>query len=278
MQMRFLREYAVDYNGRRAAIRAGYSATRAEVTASRLLTLLRDRPEMVAAREAVAATLGLDEEAVREGLLVEALGRGPDTSTGARLRAWNALLHHAAQGVGDGAGEGHPPTLTVEFVDPGPRGADPDPVPADAAATREAGASQPDDSISPRQRRFIDACREEPVPHRAALRAGYNGNDGWALARRFAGHPTVVAARQARNEDMRQLVGRCLAGLLVEARGAGPDTNANARVSAWKLIARQLGMISPDAGPAPSLRVLVVDPDGTVREMRPPRDQEPAAD
>jgi phage terminase small subunit len=37
-QQRFVHEYLIDLNGKQAAIRAGYAAASAEVTASRLLS------------------------------------------------------------------------------------------------------------------------------------------------------------------------------------------------------------------------------------------------
>jgi phage terminase small subunit len=61
-QARFVAEYAVDMNGTQAAIRAGYSKTRAHVTASELL----DDPEIAAAvavnnRKVVEAVIGSAE-------------------------------------------------------------------------------------------------------------------------------------------------------------------------------------------------------------------------
>ncbi len=56
---RFIREYAIDVNGKAAAIRAGYSAKSAEVTASRLL---RDEKVRAAADEL------LEREAAQRGI------------------------------------------------------------------------------------------------------------------------------------------------------------------------------------------------------------------
>jgi phage terminase small subunit len=51
-QARFVEEYIVDLNGKRAAIRAGYSPKTAEVQASRLLRYAQVRMAIKAAMEA----------------------------------------------------------------------------------------------------------------------------------------------------------------------------------------------------------------------------------
>lgn len=64
-QQRFIEEYLVDLNGKQAAIRAGYAAGSAHVTASRLL----NRPSV---RASVASTIG-DRFGVTRWTIVEEL-------------------------------------------------------------------------------------------------------------------------------------------------------------------------------------------------------------
>jgi phage terminase small subunit len=63
-QARFAEEYIVDLNGKRAAIRAGYSPKTAEVQASRLLSFAKVRKAIKAAMEARSRRTGITADRV----------------------------------------------------------------------------------------------------------------------------------------------------------------------------------------------------------------------
>lgn len=68
-QSRFVHEYLVDGNGTQAAIRAGYGAAGARVTACRLLTNPNVQKAVEARQASDAARLGIDRQNVLAGLL-----------------------------------------------------------------------------------------------------------------------------------------------------------------------------------------------------------------
>lgn len=68
-QKRFVEEYALDHNGARAAVRAGYAARSTKVTASRLLTKANVREALAVSQRQVAQRLEIDRQQVLEGLL-----------------------------------------------------------------------------------------------------------------------------------------------------------------------------------------------------------------
>lgn len=61
---RFVAEYVIDYNGRRAAIAAGYTPERARQTASELLAMPEVQAQVQARQEEVKTALGITEEVV----------------------------------------------------------------------------------------------------------------------------------------------------------------------------------------------------------------------
>lgn len=65
---RFVAEYVIDYNGRRAAIAAGYTPDRARQTASELLAMPEVQEQVQARQEAVKAALGITQEVVLDRL------------------------------------------------------------------------------------------------------------------------------------------------------------------------------------------------------------------
>ena len=69
-QLRFVEEYSLDHNGAAAAVRAGFAANSARVTASRLLTKANVKAAVAALEAEAAKTLRV----TREGVLA-ALGR-----------------------------------------------------------------------------------------------------------------------------------------------------------------------------------------------------------
>lgn len=65
---RFVAEYLIDYNGRRAAIASGYSPDRARQTASELLATPEVQQMVQARQEAVKAALGITQDVVLDRL------------------------------------------------------------------------------------------------------------------------------------------------------------------------------------------------------------------
>jgi phage terminase small subunit len=61
-QKRFADEYLVDYNGKQAAIRAGYSPKTAEVTASRLLSIVKVQEYLQSKHNKIANKLEISQE------------------------------------------------------------------------------------------------------------------------------------------------------------------------------------------------------------------------
>lgn len=68
-QVRFIDEYLVDANGTQAAVRAGYGAAGARVTAHRLLTNIAISSAIAARQHADAAVLRVKRQDVLKGLL-----------------------------------------------------------------------------------------------------------------------------------------------------------------------------------------------------------------
>ena len=88
---KFATEYIKDANGRQAAIRAGYSPKSAHVTASRLLNDAKVQARIAALIAKRGERLEIDQDRIVRGLLLEAVGRGPDTSSSARTKAWTNI-------------------------------------------------------------------------------------------------------------------------------------------------------------------------------------------
>lgn len=65
-QRLFVAEYLKDFNGKQAAIRAGYAAPNAEVTASKLLRQAKVQAEVAKAQDARARRIGIDADRVLE--------------------------------------------------------------------------------------------------------------------------------------------------------------------------------------------------------------------
>ena len=90
-QAAFVREYAVDKNGKQAAIRAGYSPKTAEAQASRLLSYAKVRAAVDAALKEVAEKTETEAEWVRRRLKEEATDYSATASHSARVRALELL-------------------------------------------------------------------------------------------------------------------------------------------------------------------------------------------
>lgn len=93
-QQAFVDNYLIDLNATQAAIRAGYSEKAAAATGYENLR----KPEIAAAVQAAmqqrAEAAAVTAEMVLERLRVEAEGRGPDTTSSARIRASELLGKH----------------------------------------------------------------------------------------------------------------------------------------------------------------------------------------
>lgn len=90
----FIREYPIDNNGSKAAIRAGYSEQTAKQQATFLLSKEHIRLHIARVREQIARDINLSHEDVLQGFLLEARGLGPDTSSTARNQAWTSIAKH----------------------------------------------------------------------------------------------------------------------------------------------------------------------------------------
>lgn len=93
-QKRFITEYLRDGNGSRAARRAGYAEKGASQAASEALRNPAIREHITRMRRKIAADVKIDAEAVLRGLHEEATGQGPDTSSSARITAWQHIARH----------------------------------------------------------------------------------------------------------------------------------------------------------------------------------------
>lgn len=91
-QQRFVEEYAVDLNGKQAAIRAGYSAHTAEVQASQLLGKLKVKAAIdLLLAERRTATRKTADDILRE---LESIGFGAREKASDRNRALELLGKH----------------------------------------------------------------------------------------------------------------------------------------------------------------------------------------
>lgn len=93
-QQRFVQEYLIDLNATQAAIRTGYSAKTAEVQGCRLLSNAKIAQAVSDAMKARAEDTGIDQKMVIAGLIQEAKAAGEDTTSSARIRAWELLGKH----------------------------------------------------------------------------------------------------------------------------------------------------------------------------------------
>lgn len=90
-QAAFVREYLVDFNGKQAAIRAGYAAGSAEVQASRLLTVAKVQQAIKAGQQKLAEATETEAEWVRRRLKEEATDYSEFASHSARIKALELL-------------------------------------------------------------------------------------------------------------------------------------------------------------------------------------------
>jgi phage terminase small subunit len=101
--------------------------------------------------------------------------------------------------------------------------------------------------MTPRQRRFIDEYLLDLNATQAAIRAGYSARTANEQGARLLTNASVAsaiqAAQQARSERVQITQDDVVRGLHREATLIGEGSSHAARVSAWGLIARHLGML-----------------------------------
>jgi len=93
-QQAFVLEYLIDLNATQAAIRAGYSKRTAYSQGQRLLKHAEVSAAIRKGQTERAEATQVSAEMVLERLRLEAEGQGPDTSSGARIRAAELLGKH----------------------------------------------------------------------------------------------------------------------------------------------------------------------------------------
>ena len=101
--------------------------------------------------------------------------------------------------------------------------------------------------LTPKQRRFVDEFLLDLNATQAAVRAGYSVQTANEQGARLLANASVAAAVQlaqlARSERLRLTQDDVLRGLHREATWTGDGSSHSARVAAWGLIAKHLGML-----------------------------------
>ena len=93
-QEAFVREFPTDLNATQAAVRAGYSEKTAHSAGPRLLANVGVAAALEKVKEVRAEQAGVTQGMVLDGLLTEAQGKGEDTTSSARTKAWELLGKH----------------------------------------------------------------------------------------------------------------------------------------------------------------------------------------
>jgi phage terminase small subunit len=103
-QAAFVREYVVDCNGAQAAIRAGYAASRARVTAAELVAKRNVQDAIAKAQAEKTSAAGVTAEWIIERLKIEALAAKEGAARvkalellGKRLRLWVDRVAHEGE-------------------------------------------------------------------------------------------------------------------------------------------------------------------------------------
>ena len=119
--------------------------------------------------------------------------------------------------------------------------------------------------MTPRQQRFVDEYLVDLNASQAAIRAGYSVRTAEQQGPRLLGNVEIAtavrSAQQARSERLQITQDDVLRGLRREATLTGDGSSHAARVSAWGLIGKHLGMfverrqqLGEDGQPAQSQR------------------------
>ena len=100
--------------------------------------------------------------------------------------------------------------------------------------------------MTPRQQRFVDEYLMDLNATQAAIRAGYSARTANEQSARLLANASVATAvqvaQQARSDRMQITQDAVLRGLRREATLEGEGSSHAARVSAWGLIGKHLGM------------------------------------
>jgi hypothetical protein len=100
--------------------------------------------------------------------------------------------------------------------------------------------------MTPKQRRFVDEYLLDLNATQAAIRAGYSARTAEQQGPRLLGNVEIAeaiqAAQQARSERVQITADDVLRGLHREATLTGDGASHAARISAWGLIGKHLGM------------------------------------
>jgi uncharacterized Zn-finger protein len=103
-----------------------------------------------------------------------------------------------------------------------------------------------EEAMTPRQQRFVDEYLVDLNATRAAVRAGYSARTAEQQGARLLGNVKVAAAVQAaleaRSDRIQISQDDVLRGLHREATLTGEGSSHAARVSAWSLLGKHLGM------------------------------------
>jgi hypothetical protein len=101
--------------------------------------------------------------------------------------------------------------------------------------------------LTPKQRRFVDEYLLDLNATQAAIRAGYSARTANEQGARLLANASVAAAAQsaqlARSERLQLTQDDVLRGLHREATLTGEGSSHSARVAAWGLLAKHLGML-----------------------------------
>ena len=93
-QQRFVEEYLIDLNAKKAAIRAGYSEKTAEQIGYQLIQKTSVLDAIKDAQSNLSEACLVSQKMVIEGLLTEAKLNGEGSSHSARVSAWGLLGKH----------------------------------------------------------------------------------------------------------------------------------------------------------------------------------------
>jgi phage terminase small subunit len=100
--------------------------------------------------------------------------------------------------------------------------------------------------MTPRQQRFVDEYLMNPNATQAAVRAGYSTRTANEQAARLLANASIAAAvqaaQQARCDRVQITQDDVLRGLVREANLTGDKSSHAARITAWGLIGKHLGM------------------------------------
>ena len=102
--------------------------------------------------------------------------------------------------------------------------------------------------LTAKQRRFVDEYLVDLSASAAARRAGYSQRSAGAIGWEILKKPEIAEAIQKARTDLSVRTGVSQDFVIerwrIESMGAGPDTNASARIKAADSIAKYLGMWS----------------------------------